>query len=72
MIKVYDELIDFIASGGRPNAVASFQPSPEAKGGVSELIEREKISALNAEERAELEHLMGLAKARAQRLLVAR
>lgn len=75
MTKVYDELIDFIASGGGPNAVAAFQPSVEARVRVSELLEREKIDALNAEERAELEHytelehLMRLAKARAQRLL---
>jgi hypothetical protein len=72
MTRVYDELIDFIASGPTSSDVASFQPSDEARQRVWELIGREKVSGLSADESAELEkylqieHIMRLAKARAR------
>jgi hypothetical protein len=72
---VYLEIIDFIAAGTTPEAVAQFQPSAEAQRRVFELIEREKEQALSPEERAELDHFMELehilrmAKARAQQIL---
>jgi len=71
----YFEIIDFIAGGTTPEAVASFRPSPEAQQRVAELLEREKQSALSLEERAELdhfeelEHILRMAKARARQIL---
>ncbi len=71
----YLEIIDFIAAGTTPEAVALFQPSPEAQQRVAELIEREKQGGLSAEEKAELdhfmelEHILRLAKARARQIL---
>jgi hypothetical protein len=75
-MKAYEQVVDFIASGPSPSAVANFQASREASEWVSQLIEREKTIGLSPQERAELdhymelEHIMRLAKARArQRLL---
>ena len=73
--KVYDEVIEFIASSSPQNVIA-FRPSKEAKARVAELIEREKLEGLSEEEKSELdhylqiEHLMRLAKARAHHYLV--
>jgi hypothetical protein len=71
----YLEIIDFIAAGTTPGAVADFRPSPEARQRVAELIEREKESGLPPEEKAELEHfvelehILRMAKARARQIL---
>jgi hypothetical protein len=71
----YFEIIDFIAAGTTPEAVAAFQPSPEAQRRVADLIEREKDHALSQEEKAELDHFMELehilrmAKAKARHIL---
>ncbi len=71
----YFEIIDFIAAGTTPEAVASYRPSPEAQRRVEELIEREKTATLSADEKAELDHFMELehilrmAKARARLIL---
>lgn len=71
----YLEIIDFIAGGTTPEAVADHRPSPEAQQRVAELIQREKDSSLSADERAELDHFMELehilrmAKARARQIL---
>ena len=76
MIRAYDEIVDFIASGTTPDAVARFEPSQETKDHVAELIHKEKTAGLTAEESSELdhflklEHLMRLAKARARALCV--
>jgi len=73
----YFEIIDFIAAGTTPQAVARFQPSPEAQQQVAALIEREKEFGLSPEEKAELdhfvelEHILRIAKARARQILVA-
>ena len=70
--RAYEEIIDFIAAGVRPEDIVVFQPSTEVKARVAELIHREKTTGLSAEETAELhhylqlEHLMRLAKARAR------
>ncbi len=75
-IKAYEEVIDFIAGGNTPEAVAAFKPSEAAHARVAELLAREKSDGLSAEEKAELdryaqlEHLMRLAKARARQFLV--
>ena len=72
MIRVYEEIIDFIAAGTTPSGVVTFQPSEEAKARVADLIHREKTTGLSPEETTELnhhlqlEHLMRLAKARAR------
>jgi hypothetical protein len=72
MIAAYEEIVDFIAAGTTPAAVAHFEASPEARARVADLIRREKAAGLNADETSELddflklEHLMRLAKARAR------
>lgn len=74
MTRAYDEIVDFIAAGTTPDAVARFEPSQETKDYVAELIHKEKTDGLTAEESSELdhfmklEHLMRLAKARARAL----
>lgn len=71
----YFEIIDFIASGTTPEAVARFRPSSEAQQRVAELMERQKACGLSSEEQAELDHFMELehilrmAKARARQIL---
>jgi hypothetical protein len=75
MPRAYEELIDFIAAGASPEAVARFRPSEAAKERVTELIRRERTGVLSGDERSELEHymqlehLMRLAKARARQHL---
>ncbi|MEX2171321.1 MAG: hypothetical protein WD851_18520 [Pirellulales bacterium] len=70
--RAYDEIIDLIAAGGGPSAVAEFEPSQAAREWVWGLIAQEKSTGLTAEEKLELdqymqiEHLMRLAKARAK------
>ena len=74
MPHVYDEIIDFIASGPSSESVANYEASPEVKNRVAELIQKEKTVNLTPEETAELddymtlEHLMRMAKARARSL----
>lgn len=75
MIRAYNDIVDFIASGTTPQTVASFCPFLDSKDRVADLIAREKNSELTAEERSELdhylqiEHIMRLAKAKARKLL---
>ena len=75
MSPAYIEIIDFIAAGTTPEAVAHFQPSPEAQQRVANLIAREKGGRLSSEEKAELdhflqlEHILRMAKARARHIL---
>ena len=72
---VYLDLIDFIAAGTSPEAVANFCPASEAQLRLEALIEREKAGNLSPEEKAELDHFMELehilrmAKARARQIL---
>lgn len=72
---VYFEIIDFIAAGTTPDAVAQFRPSLEAEQRVADLIEREKTDRLSPEEKAELdhflelEHILRMAKARARQII---
>lgn len=76
MVKAYEEIIDFIAAGADPQAVANFQPSEAAKARVWDLVTREKTTGLTPEETDELdhyvqlEHIMTLAKARARKRLM--
>ena len=68
--KVYDEVIEFIASSSPQNVIA-FRPSEEAKARVADLIFREKTEGLRNDEKSELdhylqiEHVVRLARARA-------
>ena len=73
LARAYDEVVDFIAAGSRPEDVAAFRPSEVTRSRVAELVALEKLSGLTPDEAAELghylelEHLMRLAKARARR-----
>lgn len=75
---VYMELVDFVAHGSTAEQVANFRPSPEAQKRVAELLERQRELKLTEEETAELdgfvqlEHILGLAKAKAQLILASR
>ncbi len=72
MIRAYEEIVDFIAAGMTPNDVTRFQASQAAKEKVERLVAKEKGSGLTPDEASELshylhlEHVMRLAKARAQ------
>ena len=72
MIRAYEEIVDFIASGTTPETVAGFEASQEAKNHVANLIHREKTTGLTQDEASELdhylklEHVIRLAKARAR------
>ena len=74
-IPSYLEIIDFIASGTTPQAVADYHPSPEAQSRIAELVAQEKQGSLSVEEKSELDHFMDLehilrvAKARARQIL---
>ena len=68
----YKEIVDFIAAGTTSQNLVNFCPSEETKDRIADLIHREKTTGLNDEETIELnhclqlEHLMRLAKSRAQ------
>lgn len=72
MLRAYDEIVDFIAAGTTPAAVASFEASQRTKDLVADLIHKEKTVGLTDVESTELdgylrlEHLMRLAKSRAR------
>ncbi len=74
-MKVYEEVIEFIAAGTSPTSVVAFQPSETARARVADLISRAKTTGLSSDEQAELdlylqlEHLMRLAKARARQYI---
>ncbi len=74
-IKVYEEVVDFIAAGTTPQNVIAFRPSEAAEERVADLLSREKDGKLSLAEKSELdhylqlEHLMRLAKGRARDFL---
>jgi hypothetical protein len=69
------KIIDFIAAGSAPTAVAEFQPSEKTRQRIENLLIRQKSLELSPDETAELdhypelEHITRLAKARARRRL---
>ena len=71
-MKCYEEVIDFIASGPSPAAVAAFRLSDATNQRAELLVQRDKGGDLTAGEKSELdhylelEHIMRLAKARAR------
>jgi hypothetical protein len=72
LTQAYDEILDFLAAGTTAQGISTFRPSVGAQVRVRELIERRreaKITPAEDEELEEylrLEHLMIMAKARAQ------
>lgn len=72
---VYLELIDFIARGTTPEQVIAFRPSAVAQERVEGLIGKAKDDQLSPDEKAELEyffqleHILRVAKARAEQIL---
>ena len=54
MIRAYEEIVDFLASGITPDEMANFQVSEETKARVEELIQQEKMNGLKPEETSEL------------------
>lgn len=72
LAQAYEEILDFLAAGTTAESIASFRPSEEAQVRVRQLIERRsegKITSAEDDELEEylrLEHLMIMAKARAQ------
>ena len=72
LAKAYDEVLDFLAAGTTTESIASFRPSAEAQMRVQELVARRGENKLSPEEDEELEeylrleHLMIMAKAKAQ------
>jgi hypothetical protein len=75
--KAYDEIIELFARGTQPAKVVAFRPSRKTQERVRYLLVRNKMGELTEEETAELErfgeleHLMQLVKARAQRYVEA-
>jgi len=73
-MNAYTEIVDFIAAGTTPSAVAGFTVSDATKNRVEDLLRREKLADLSGDERTELdgylalEHVMRLAKAKARGL----
>jgi len=74
-IKVYDEIVDFIASGTTPQSVIDFHLSEAAQERLEDLIYNAKNNALTKEDKRELdhfltiEHILTLAKAKARRYI---
>jgi len=50
MSRAYDEIVDFIAGGTTPEAVARFELCRETRERVADLVHREKTSGLTREE----------------------
>lgn len=75
MMKVYEEVIEFIVAGTSPNKLITFEPSEVVKDRVADLIYKEKTYGLSLDEKSELdhymqlEHIMRLAKVRARKYL---
>ena len=72
------ELVDFVAQGAMVEQVAGFRPSAEAQLRVADLLQRQQDEGLTEAEQAELdgfvqlEHILGLAKAKARAILASR
>ncbi|MGM3304856.1 hypothetical protein ACSQ6I_02545 [Anabaena sp. WFMT] len=74
-IKVYDEIVNFIAAGTTPQSVINFHLSETAQNRLEHLIDGAKNNQLTKEEKRELEHfltlehIMTLAKAKAYKYM---
>jgi hypothetical protein len=73
--KVYEEIVDFIASGTTPQSTIDFKLSENAQERLEDLVYLQKQGKLSSDEKQELdnfmvvEHIMRLAKARAYKYL---
>lgn len=69
---LHSEIIEFLASGPKPQEIVAFQASESATSRVNELLDKNREDTLTAAERAELDqyetldYLMTLVKARAR------
>jgi len=52
--RVYEEIVNFLASGATPAAIVAFKPSPALQNRVSDLLFREKNEQITLEEKSEL------------------
>jgi hypothetical protein len=70
-VKVYDEIVDFIAAGTTPQSLIDFRLSETAQERLEDLIHSAKNNELTKEDKRELdqyltlEHIIRLAKAKA-------
>lgn len=75
--KAYDDIINFILAGKKPEEIIAFKASKATNMRVKDLIEREKNESISPEEKSELdyymllEHIVLLSKARAHKQLQA-
>ena len=73
--KVYDEIIEFIATGTTPQSVIDFKLSTATQERLEDLVYKHKMGELTIEEKKELdyflvlEHIMRLTKARAYKYI---
>ena len=73
--KVYDEIIEFLAAGTTPQSVIDFKLSDAAKDRLKDLVYGAKTEGLTGSDQRELdyfltlEHIMTLAKARANQYI---
>jgi hypothetical protein len=76
-IKVYDEIVDFIAAGTTPESVINFHLSETAQNRLEDLIDSAKNNELTKQDKEELEyflnleHIIRLAKAKAHKYIKA-
>jgi hypothetical protein len=69
---VYDELLDVLAEGADVTRLLSFRLSPDKQARLDDLLDKNRVGQLAADETAELddyerlEHLVRLLKARAR------
>ena len=74
-IKVYDEIVDFIAVGTTPESVINFHLSETAQNRLEDLIDSAKNNELTKQDKEELEyfltleHIIRLAKAKAHKYI---
>jgi hypothetical protein len=74
-IKVYDEIVDFIASGTTPQSIIDFHLSETAQERLEDLVHNAKSNELTKEDKRELEkylvleHILRLAKAKAYKYI---
>lgn len=73
--RFFDEIVDFLTSCPRPEAVVAFKPSKALQDRANLLLEKNRQGILSEQEKQELdhfmviEHLMRLAKIRARKRL---
>ena len=73
----FAEILDFMVSAPSPEEIIAFKPSPQMEARLSELLNKNKQDALNADERQELDaflqlnHFVNMLKIRARKKLAA-